>query len=283
MNDRLIPLSVSFTYPARRRISGFYQDLLRHRRTLITLVADDLRRRSAGGALSWVWGLLHPAMLITTYAIVFSHIIPQRGGHITNGKVYIIFLCLGMFSWLATSKSLLRGTASISSGRQLLKRAPLPLILFPVKAVLADWVLACATIGLLLVIAPWFGVGPHWSWLLAPIPVFAMAITVLGLVCLLSVIGSLIKDTSKVLQLLMPILMWTGPIVYAPEILPEWARTIQAFHPLALPLHVLRDLVISGSIPGPEMWLLLLPWPLITIACGLHATARWEGEVRDAL
>jgi len=283
MTSTSIPRSVILSYPAKTSDLDVIKDLNRHRHALATLVTDDIRQHSASGPLSWAWGLAHPVMLITVYAVVFSSIMPQRAGAISDGKVYVVFICLGMFPWLAFTKSLQRSASSLKAGRKLLRCASLPLSMFPAKTVIAEWLLACGALGLILALAPAFGVGMHWTWLLAPIPMLVLAVTTLGLAITLSVVGGLIDDTPKIIQLLMPLLMWSAPIVYAPEILPDWAQSVQAWHPLTHPLHLLRELVIGGTLPALLDWALLIPWPIAALGIGLRMAARWDGAVRDVL
>lgn len=252
-------------------------------RRLPTFIAQDLRQRWSGGALTWAWAILQPLAQIAIFAVVFSSILMPRGGKFADPQVYIIYLCLGFFPWLAVSEGLVRATGSLVEGAGLLRRTPLPLYVFPVKSILAAWCLCGIALVLVLVAAPFLGCPLRLAWLLLPVPLLSMLLVTVGLALVLAPVNVLVRDVSQVLGLLLPLLLWTAPVIYVPDILPSWAQRAQDFHPLAPALNMIHGLVIDGELPTRRVWLLVVAYPGLALVAGWLVSRALDREVRDAI
>ena len=257
--------------------------LFAHRRHLTALTLADLRQRWSGGAIAWGWVVVQPIAQITIFAVVFSSILVPRGGKFADPQVYIVYLSLGFFTWLAVSEGLVRGTGSLIENAGLLRRTPLPLALFPVKATLAAWCLCLIALLLTLAAAPFLGCPVRWTWTLLPIPVLSLVLLAMGAAMALSALNVLIRDVGQVLALLLPLLLWTAPVIYVPDILPIWAQKAQVFHPLAPALVMLHGLVIDGALPSLRVWLLVAAYPVLALLAGWLVMRSLDDEIRDVL
>lgn len=250
---------------------------------LTVLIAQDLRARWSGGILTWAWALIQPAVQIALYGVVFGAIMVPRGTAFPSTGAYVVFLCSGVFCWLGFSESLARGTTALVEGGSLIRGRGVTPILLPLRAVGTAWLLAMIGFTGSLVIAPLAGVAPTWTWLLLPLPLIALILLAAGLALALAPMAVLTRDTIQLVHLALPLGFWATPIVYEPSILPTWAQAVQAANPLAPAITAIHDLLLRGSIPSLDQWILMTLWPFATLVIGLGLLRRLEGEVRDAM
>src|ERR1700749_2315539 len=103
-------------YPAvRRSIPGrhFAKNLIERRTLIFQLVKRDFQQRYVGSAAGWLWGLIHPLVLLAIYTFIFSICLktPLRAGEVT--KSYSLYLLSGMLPWLLFNETVLRSSGSI--------------------------------------------------------------------------------------------------------------------------------------------------------------------------
>src|ERR1035438_1837667 len=62
----------SYTVPRRVPGSLFVRNLVERRSLLFQLVRRDFELRFVGSAIGWVWGLIHPLVLLVSWVFVFQ-------------------------------------------------------------------------------------------------------------------------------------------------------------------------------------------------------------------
>src|SRR5580700_10162767 len=101
---------------------------------------SDLRHRYAGTGMGIAWNVIHPLGIIVIYSIVFSSIMKNRlPGH-PGILAYTVYLCSGLFPWLAFSDCVTRGCGSFISNANYLKKLPIPEQVFVAQNALASTV-----------------------------------------------------------------------------------------------------------------------------------------------
>jgi lipopolysaccharide transport system permease protein len=130
---------------------------------------------------------------------------------------------------------------------------------------------------------PVAGIVPTWRWLFVPFPMVALALMTFGIAALLAGVGALVRDTVPLVSCLLPLMMWSAPVIYVPEVLPNWARQIQAWHPLVPALDCLHQLILEASMPGISTWFLLAGWTAMFVVIGVLILYRLNAEVRDGI
>ena len=257
--------------------------LMRHRRLLTNLVRADLRQRYSGSSAGWLWTLLHPLAQIAIFSVVFTSVMSGRGQGFAHAQDYVLYLCIGLFPWLAFSEAVSRGSAALLAGAAHLRQGLVVEELLAAKVTASATISALAALCLLLAISPLLGLQPMWSWLLLPVPFLALMASALGLAMICGMLAVFFKDLLQAVQIALPLLMWSAPIIYVPEILPPWARQALPLHPLYPSLAILHDLFLHGRPAEPGLWVAMLLWPAALLAVAGLVTARLRSEVRDAI
>jgi ABC-type polysaccharide/polyol phosphate export permease len=92
------------------RVPGkhFIRNLIAERTLLFQLVRRDFKQRFVGSAAGWLWGLIHPLVLLASWTFVFQicmkYTMPP--GAVTQS--YPVFLFCGFLPWLLFQETVTR-------------------------------------------------------------------------------------------------------------------------------------------------------------------------------
>jgi lipopolysaccharide transport system permease protein len=140
----------------------------------------------------------------------------------------------------------------------------------------------CIAVALLPLLALFLGQPPSWAWLLLPAIVVLWQAFGFGLGLALSTINVFFRDVSQILIVLLQVWMWSVPIVYLEDMLPDPYRGLVAFNPAYPFVTALRSAVMDSVAPA-WIWAAMLGWATLAIVIGSGVIFRLRGEIRDAV
>src|ERR1041385_2438862 len=86
--------------PLRLPGTLFLRNLVERRSLLFQLVRRDFEQRFVGSAIGWIWGLIHPLVLLVSWTFVFQFCLGQKAPPDAGTTNYPLFLFAGMLPWL---------------------------------------------------------------------------------------------------------------------------------------------------------------------------------------
>src|SRR5918992_1352160 len=110
-----------------------FQELIRYRALIQTLVVRDLKARYRGSTLGLLWTLLNPLLHMAIYSLVFSVYIRNEM------QRYPAFLLCGILPWTWLSWVFFRGTPAIIEGGSMLKKFFFPPQVLPTVTVISTF------------------------------------------------------------------------------------------------------------------------------------------------
>jgi ABC-type polysaccharide/polyol phosphate export permease len=244
----------------------------------------DLRHRYAGSSLGVFWNVLTPLAMLALYTLVFTVVIPAgslRTGLATGS--FVLYLACGFLPWGAFVDSVIRGTQSLVGNAVFLKKMPIPEQVFVAEAAVSGVLAMGIALILVLVLAVLLGVPPSPVWLLLPLVVVLWQFLGFGLSLVLGTVNVFFRDVGPALGVVFQIWMWSLPVVYLEEFLPQAYRTLLVFNPAYPFLRALRDAYIELRLPDAWLWLAMLAWGAVATAVGFFALSRLQPEIRDVL
>ena len=246
----------------------------------------ELRHRYAGTNLGIVWNVLNPLALIAVYAIVFTQIMRNSARDVegvSKNVSFLLYLTSAFLPWLAFSECVTRGCNAFSDNAAYLKKLPIPEQVFVAQTAAAATLGLVISFSLLLAISLALGLKPSVEWLLLPVPLLSLQVTGFGIGLLLGTLNVFFRDIGQLLVVALQLILWTLPVVYPKEALPQWAQPLLAWHPLYPPLGGVRSLFLYREVPDPAVWAGMIAWPLL--ACGIAwlAFRALRTEIRDLL
>src|SRR5437870_13376895 len=91
----------------------FSRNLIERRNLLFQLVRRDFEQRFIGSAAGWLWGIIHPLVMLLSWVFVFQICLRFRlpEGEVTHN--YALFLFCGMLPWLLFQDTVQRSASSL--------------------------------------------------------------------------------------------------------------------------------------------------------------------------
>lgn len=261
------------------------RSLAARRGLLVQLTARDLAVRYRSSVLGLFWILGQPLLQLAVYGFVFRIVLRSRSG-ITLGNgteaPFGIVLFLGLLLHSVLAETLARSPTLITSNVSYVKRVIFPLEVLPLVGVASSLVNVAVGVAIVLVATGVLAGGLPLSVLLLPLPVLLLALMAVGVGWLLSALGVFFRDLGQLATTLSSILLFTAPICYPVDAVPERFRPLLLFNPLTVPVECARTLLFGGAI----QWNALAAYALcagIAAVLGLFLFLRMRRGFADAV
>jgi len=229
--------------------SHFLRNLVQQRSLLFQLVRRDFQQRYVGSAAGWLWGVIHPLVLLVSWTFVFQWCLRVRlpAGEITGN--YTLFLFSGFLPWLLFQDTVQRSATSLLDHANLITKTVFPAEVVPVSIFLSSLVNHLTALGLVLAaVAIWLG---HFSLMVLFLPVYMLLLGLfaVGVGWIVASLHVYLRDTAQVLAVALTFWFWLTPIFIIEEQIPEGLRWIPTVNPLAYLVHAYRERLLSTWLP----------------------------------
>lgn len=227
--------------------------------------------------LGSVWLVLRPLLDAVFYWLIFGVLLQFDRG-MDN---FVAFVIIGVFMYQFTSTALTAGTRTISSNLSLTRAFQFPRMALPVADLIFDIMqrmLAVLVMFALIMLIPPHET-PEWTWLLFPVLMLVQSVFDFGLMLIMARISTKIPDLTKLMQFVTRLLMYGSGVIFPIERLTANHPALHAIvelNPVFVLLSMYREILIDGTVPGPEHWIMLLCWTAGVFVVGFFMF--WLGE-----
>jgi lipopolysaccharide transport system permease protein len=233
------------------------QACIRHASLLNMLVKREMVVRTSGTLLGKLWPLLQPALQALGFWFMFDVVYGMRAN---TGPAFTEFLLTGMLPWLCLSEVLNRSLGMFREFSALYRRTPFPVELLPILIMIIPAIVFTAIYGLLC-FAMFGPVAAMKSLIVMPL----LLLWLLPFVLLFSILGLFIRDFAQALPFVLTFLMYSTPILYFPEMLPDWYQRWLWLNPLADVMAVIHAIVQETEITESAVIRLLVLWIVLLV------------------
>ena len=254
--------------------SHFVRILLRNRSLIYQLVRRDFQMRYVGSLAGWLWGLIHPLVLLGVYTFVFVYAFGIKLPPEEVTQNYPLFLFAGMLPWMLFSESLQRSASALPEYSNLIKKSVFPAEVVPLTIFLSNLISHFLAVALMLVAAAiWLG-QVSWTVIVLPFYVLILGLLTVGLSWIAAGLHVYLRDTAQILSVVLTAWFWLTPIFLYEEILRDKFDGRLAFllvvNPMAYMVRFYRSTLLGNEIsPWPDLLLMGLFSAVIFVAGGL--------------
>jgi len=229
--------------------AGFLRNIFERRTLLYQLVRRDYEQRFVGSSAGWLWGMIHPMVMIASWTIVFQFFMKSKVGPGEVTDNYVLFLICGYLPWMLFSETLQRSATSLLDQANLITKTVFPSEMIPISIFLS------ALLNHLLALALSFLAILYWQGELSPmivvLPVYMVLIGLMG-VGLGWVVASLqvyLRDTAQMLMVVMTFWFWMTPIFISVDQVPEKFQFLIRGNPMSYVVKAYRERLLSMRRP----------------------------------
>ncbi|WP_275094575.1 ABC transporter permease [Pseudomonas parasichuanensis] len=246
----------------------------------------DISMRYKNSVLGSLWIVGQPLLQLLLYGFVFQVVLRARWGIQTpDGRdvPFGLLLFCGILLHGLLADTLVRAPSLIVSNTSYVKRVIFPLEILPLVGAASTAVGVIFGIGILLVGVLYYSGAVPLQALLLPIPLVLLFILTVGLGWLLSAVGVFFRDLPQLTTSLATIMLFTAPICYPAEMVPQAFRWLLNINPLTIPVETVRTLIFSHDSID---WLALGSYAIVaavTAAVGYVVFHRMRSGFADVL
>lgn len=227
------------------------EELGSRRRILWNLVIRDLRVRYARSFLGYIWTVLDPLCMSTIYFIVFVYLFHRSA---VGYKPYFLFLVTGLLAWNWFAGSLNDTARALLQEAKLVRSTNLPREIWVVRVVIAkgiEYLLSLPVIVAFTLIYALKG-DTHLNEriILFPVGVLLEFVLLVGFGLLLAPITVLVTDMQRVIRIVLRMVFYLTPILYAKKVIPPPWDKVMWLNPMNGVLELLR----AGFFTEPVKW-----------------------------
>jgi len=252
------------------RIPGkhFLRNLVQGRTLLFQLVRRDFQQRFVGSAAGWVWGLIHPLVLLASWTFVFQFCLKQTPppDEVTNN--YTILLFTGLLPWLLFHDTVSRCSTCLLDHANLITKTVFPSEILPVSIFLSCLMShMLALILAIVVIGVWVG---HFSLMVLLLPFYMamLGLFAIGIGWFVASLQVYLRDTSQMLTVALTLWFWVTPIMISEKVIPERFRFLMQLNPLAYVVRAYRERLLSFQAPSIQEFAVLTAYALTVFVLG---------------
>lgn len=233
------------TLPGRH----FVRNLIERRGLLAGLVKRDFETRYKGSVAGWLWGIIHPLVLLVSYTFVFSVCLQQTPGPGEVTQNFPLFIFAGMLPWLLFTETLQRSATSLLEQSTLITKTVFPSEVVPIAIFLSSLVSHLIAVALALCGALIFLHRISPALLALPLFVALLGLFAVGLAWVAAGLQVYLRDTAQVLAVILTLWFWVTPILASEQRFPRRLKFLLVFNPLAPIVKAYREMLLGGTWP----------------------------------
>jgi len=252
-------------------------------RLTFNLFAMNIRDRYLGSSLGSAWAVANPLFMLALYTFLFGYVIKVRLPGAETTFAYALWLISGYGPWIGTVESLSASTSSVVGATGIVKNLAIKTELLPIAATFVGLVSVsvCLIFLNLLLLADGRLPGIHTLWLPVVVVVHFLLLAALGL--WLSAINVFARDLGQALPNLLTIAMFSTPIFYPIDNLPELFQRITRVNPFYILVESYRSVILTQAMPPLGGLAYVLALAIVAFVSGLFMFRRVKGQFSSML
>lgn len=235
-----------------RRVPGqfFLRNLVEKRSLLFQLVRRDFEQRFVGSAIGWIWGIIHPLVLLLSWWFIFSVCLGQKLPADEVTQNYPLFIFAGMLPWLLFSETVQRSASSLLDQANLITKTVFPAEMIPVSVFLSSLMSHLLALALMVSAAGVFLNQISIFLLFLPIYMLVVGLFAVGLGWIVASLHVFLRDTAQVITVILQFWFWLTPILITERQFPAAAHFLLIANPLFYMVRGYRDVLLSSRVPS---------------------------------
>ncbi|MBO4864336.1 MAG: ABC transporter permease [Eubacterium sp.] len=246
--------------------------IIQNRFILSELIKKGIRLKYRRSYLGILWSLLEPLLTMVVLTIVFGTLMGE------HDKAFPVYILTGRLLYGFFAQSTTAALKSIRANSSIIKKVYVPKMLYPLSAILFNFIIFLISLIVLAVVAIVLGVMPT-LYVFQAVPVLiVLLILSLGIGIILSTVGVFFRDMEYLWTIALMLIMYTSAIFYrADRLLGSRWSFILKMNPLFSVIECFRSAVF-GEWLNVHYLLYAAAFGIICIIIGVIAFKKNEDK-----
>jgi lipopolysaccharide transport system permease protein len=230
-----------------------------------------------------MWSFILPLVNLAIYFVIFGNLMGSRLPGSSTLYSYAVYLSVGLIPWTVFANGLARGSSVFLDKRHIISKikVSLPSLLLYVN--LSETITFVITSALFAVVLACLGFKPSPHFWALPFIYYLQVLLTFGLGLLCAVLTVFIRDLKEVVGVGLQVWFWFTPIVYVPDILPGYARSLMAFNPAYIIIESYQRIIVFHDAPAYRSLMVLTVVTHAVILLSYLVFRHLERDLRDFL
>ena len=224
--------------PERISLSAYFE-------LFMNLTRREVKGRYSQSLFGAGWAIAQPLATMAVFTLVFARL----GSMPSGGAPYPLFAYAALVPWFFFSNSVMSGTMSLVTYRNIVTKTYFPREIVPLAQVGSRLVDITAASGLYVVLMLYYGLGvTPWAALI-PLFLLLLLLFTVGVTLATSSINVFYRDVNPVVQISLQLWLYLTPVAYPLSAVPERYRLFFLLNPLTGVVEGLRAVLVFGREP----------------------------------
>lgn len=242
------------------------------------LAARDIKVRYRQTVLGSAWVIIQALATTGIFTVIFGRLakIPSEG------YPYAVFVYSALLPWTFFVSAVNASANSLVGSAPLIGKVYFPRLVVPIASIGSGLVDLAVSMGVLLILLPFFGVGWTYGLLAVPFLAAAVAVTALGIGILFSALIVAYRDFRNVVSFLMQLWLFATPVVYPVGLIPAKWQWVLHFNPMAGLVEGFRAAFLGKSFDLPALGI-SIAMGTVLLAVGVAYFEKAETRFADII
>jgi lipopolysaccharide transport system permease protein len=240
-----------FSLPFWKTWGVIFRNILNSRDLIWYLYLRDLFANYRRSFIGSVWLILSPLMGVISWVFL------NQTGFIDPGELevpYVVYVLVGTSIWRLFMNIYTDASATLLDSKKIISQISYPHEVIFVQKILITVTNYLVTFVINLIVILVFGVSLSWNVLFFPLVLIPLLLFGSGLGLIVALIGVVVDDLKKIINLMMGLLLWITPVVYSTKLDSPLVQAIIPWNPLTYFISSARDIVITGNLYEPRIF-----------------------------
>ena len=224
--------------PERVSISAYFE-------LFMNLTRREVKGRYSQSFFGVAWAIAQPLATMAVFTIVFSRLAKMP----SDGAPYPMFAYAALVPWFFFSNSVMSGTMSLVTYRNIVTKTYFPREIVPLAQVGSRLVDIGAASGLYVLLMIYYGLGVTPWAIFIPLFLLLLLLFTVGVTLATSAINVFYRDVNPVVQIGLQLWLYLTPVAYPLSAVPEKYRLFFMLNPLTGVVEGLRSVLVFGREP----------------------------------
>ncbi len=232
------------------------KELWRYKDLLYFLVVRGIKGKYAQSILGIGWAVIQPLVQTLVFTVIFGTLAKLD----SDGVPYILFSFAAMVPWNYFSSILTESSNALIANKDMLSKVYFPRLVLPLASVFSKLIDFGISFIVMIGLFIYYGFVPSINVIYFPVLLIILIMTSLGVGMILSAMAIQYRDVQYAMGFMVRILMYSVPVVYSINIIPQKWVYVYALNPMVGVIEGMRAAFLGTKA---------MPWDLISIGAAV--------------
>lgn len=241
---------------------NIFKNIYNYRELLKTTVKKDIRGRYKNSFLGVIWSFFNPLLQLLVYAIVFPLIMKNTPDN------YVIFICVALIPWTYFTTTVSQASYAIIGSGNIIKKVYFPREILPISIVTSEAVTFLISTLIIIGFVVFGGIGISKYIIFYPLVLLAQYLLLIAISFIVSSISVYVRDLQHLIGVVLQLLFYATPIVYAAEAIPDNFKWMLNINPMTYVINAYRDIFYNQTMIDVVPLLILIAVSIVACIIG---------------